>query len=226
MKRLQTMVALALALAVACQAEAAGKKGQKKAKPASRDGWEVLFDGKDLSAWMDRSGGPAPAWVIEDGAVVRKEKVGDLWSKKRYGDFILDLEFKTEGNSGVFIRTDDPKNNVQTGIEIQVINAAKEPSRHSCGAIYDALAPTKDVTKDGQWNHMTVTAKDNKIEVVMNGEKIIDMDLNQWTEPNKNPDGTPNKFKTALKDFKREGHIGLQDHGAVVAYRNIRVKAL
>jgi hypothetical protein len=33
-------------------------------------------------------------------------------------------------------------------------------------------------------------------------------------------------FKTALKDFKREGRIGLQDRGANVQYRNARIRAL
>ncbi len=41
-----------------------------------------------------------------------------------------------------------------------------------------------------------------------------------------NPDGTPNKFKTALKDFKREGHIGFQDHGLPLWLRNIKVRGL
>ena len=52
--------------------------------------------------------------------MVREAAGGDIWTKDRYGDFVLELEFKTAGNSGVFIRTDNPKDNVQTGIEIQV----------------------------------------------------------------------------------------------------------
>ena len=64
------------------------------------------------------------------------------------------------------------------------------------------------------------------LSVELNGEKVTEMDLDQWTEPNKNPDGSKNKFRTALKNFKREGHIGFQDHGAWVAYRNIRIHVL
>jgi hypothetical protein len=189
-------------------------------------GFKPLFNGKDLSGWMNRAGKePGAGWKVENGVLTRKSRAGDIWTKERFGDFILDLEFKTKGNSGVFIRTDNPSNNVQTGIEIQVDNPGK-PGKHSVGAIYDALAPAKNVARKNDWNHLVITARDNKIQVVMNGEPIIDMDLNQWSEAGKNPDGTRNKYRTALKDFKREGHIGFQDHGAEVSYRNVKIKRL
>jgi hypothetical protein len=64
------------------------------------------------------------------------------------------------------------------------------------------------------------------IDVVLNGLKIISMDLNRWKEPHKNPDGTPNKFNTAYKDMPRSGAIGLQYHGHPVWYRNLRILEL
>ena len=193
----------------------------------SGTGWRYLFNGQNLTGFQNESGGkPSPNWVVENAAIARKPDAGMIWTKERFGDFILDLEFKTEGNSGIFFRTDKPSDCVQTGIEMQVYNRVNSPSKYSCGAVYDALAPTKEMTKDGQFNHVTITAIDNKINIVLNGEQIIDMDLNQWTRPNTNPDGKKNKFNAALKDFKREGHIGFQDHGANVWYRNIRIKPL
>ena len=96
-----------------------------------------------------------------------------------------------------------------------------------CGAIYDCLAPSKDMTKPaGEWNRYTITCMDNKIYVVYNGEQIIDMDLNLWSEPHKNPDGTRNKFRNAYIDMPREGHIGFQDHGQPVWFRNLKIKKL
>lgn len=190
-------------------------------------GWQVLFDGSNLSKWRNDAGGKLNAgWVIEDGVLARKPNAGMIWTKERFGNFVLDLEFKTEGNSGIFFRTDNPKDCVQTGLEMQIYKRVDKPGKHGCGAVYDALAPSREMTKDGQWNHITITAKDNKIGIVLNGEQIIDMDLNRWTEPGKNPDDSKNKFRTALKDFKREGHIGFQDHGANVWFRNIRIKQL
>ena len=199
---------------------------EQAARSSQEDGWVSLFNGKDLTGWQCKPG----SWVVEDGTLARKGG-GDIWTQKPYGDFILELEFKVDPqtNSGVFFRTGDINDCVQTGIEMQVLDSfGKEtPDKHDCGAIYDCLAPRKNVVrKPGEWNQMTLTCRGSKINVVMNGEEIIDMDLDQWTEPHKNPDGSGNKFNTAYKDMSRSGRIGFQDHGKPVWYRNIRIKPL
>ncbi|MHC4095748.1 MAG: family 16 glycoside hydrolase [Planctomycetota bacterium] len=209
------------------------------------DGFIQLFNGKDLAGWIT---GPDNAWVVENGVITLKREMDGkehnadyLWAKEEYDDFILDLEFKIpeRANSGIFLRTSDLKNPVYTGIEVQVANSygRKTLSKgSSAGAIYDCLAPTKNtVKKPGEWNRYIITCRDNKIGIILNGEQIIDMDLNKWDKPmdlnkwdkpNQNPGGTPNKFQTALKDFSRTGYIGLQDHGRAVWYRNIKIKPL
>ncbi len=167
------------------------------------------------------------AWTYEDGVLARKGG-GDIYTKEQYGDFILDLEVKVDpkSNSGVFIRTADVKDPVQTGIEIQVFDSfGAEPSKHGCGAIYDCLAPEKNtVKKAGEWNHLTVMAFGPRITVTLNDERIINMNLDEWTEAGKNPDGSNNKFRTAYKDMARTGAIGFQDHGNSVWYRNIKIR--
>ncbi len=195
--------------------------------PAADDcKWTVLFDGTDLSTWDNGTGGaPGAGWVIEDGVVTRKEPAGYIWTKEKYGDFVLELEFKTEGNSGLFFRTGNPRDCVQTGLEMQIYTPIDTPNKHSVGSIYDAVAPNKNAAVEG-WNKVVLTAKGSRIIIEMNGEKIIDADLDQWTEVGKNPDGSPNKYRTAIKDFPREGHVGLQEHGDVVSFRNIRIRPL
>ena len=195
----------------------------KVASELKPTGWRDLL-AKDLSNCVYKPG----SWAIEEGVMTRKGG-GDIWTKEKLGDFILDLEFKVDkgGNSGIFIRTGDIADCVQTGIEVQIYDSTDGTKRGSCGAIYDCLPPSKEMAKKaGEWNHCTITCKANKIYVVLNGEQIIDMDLNLWTEAHKNPDGTPNKFNTAYKDMPRLGHIGFQDHGDPVWYRNIKIKTL
>ena len=196
----------------------------------------TLFNGKDLSGWLT---GPDDSWIVKDNVLtVRRDMDGRehnydyLWTKDTYGDFVLDLEFKvTQGtNSGIFFRTSDLKDPVYTGIEVQVCSSFgrnKRTKQGTAGAIYDCLEPTKNVIKKpGQWNRCTLTCKGSRVKVVLNGEQVIDTNLDLWTTPHKNPDDTKNKFGRALKDFARLGHIGLQDHGRPVWYRNIRVKRL
>jgi hypothetical protein len=64
------------------------------------------------------------------------------------------------------------------------------------------------------------------VKVDLNGVRVVDINLDDWTQAGKNPDGAPNKFSTAYKDMPRRGHIGLQDHAKPVWFRNARIKPL
>jgi hypothetical protein len=196
------------------------------------DGFLALFNGRDLSGWQ-----PAINWTVEDGVITLKNRTDRqehndnyLWTERQYGDFVLDLEFKvTQGtNSGVYLRTSNMKDPVQTGIEIQVASAApgSRLGKGSIGGIYDLVAPKTNALKLDDWNHYTITCQGPRISVVLNGQPVSEASLDDYPEARKSPDGTANKFDKALKDFARTGYVGLQDHGSPVWYRNIRIKPL
>ena len=187
-------------------------------------GWKNLME-PDLSNFSFKEG----SWTMDEGVLTWHGGRSYIWTNDRYGDFILDMEYMVSNgaNSGIFFRTDDLNNYVQTGIEVQIHETTDNSKYGSCGSIYDCM-PAKKMwqKKAGEWNHYTITCLENKIYVVHNGVQIIDMDLIKWTEPHRNPDGTSNKFNTAYKDMPREGHIGFQDHGQPVWFRNIKIKKL
>lgn len=214
-----TMIMVAAVLAVTGDNELSEQE--------KKDGWTLIFDGKSPEGWVNLKSAN-----IEDGCI-NPFKSGNYvtFSREKYGDFVLACDFKLSAkcNSGIFIRTSDPKDPVQTGIEIQVFDSAgkEKPSKHDCGAIYDLVAPSKNPVKPaGEWNHIEITCDKNRIKVALNGEVVSEMDLDQWTEAGKNPDGSANKFKKALKDFAREGQLGFQDHGQPCWYKNIKLKKL
>ncbi len=62
----------------------------------------------------------------------------------------------------------------------------------------------------GQWNRYTITCRGNQLQVVFNGEQVIDLELDQ----------------SAMKDRPAEGFIGFQDEAKRVWYRNVRIKEL
>lgn len=188
-------------------------------------GWKDLFTA-DLSNAADPG-----KWEMKDGVLVAKDHE-TLWTKDSYSDFILDLEFKVEkeSNSGVFLRSSDPKN-VLKALEIQVHGSTDGTPHGMVGALYDACKPSKDAAKPiGEWNHFVITCKGSMLQVILNNEEILNLDLNDWPEAHKNPDGTVNKFGTALKDYARSGPIGFQGlHGKAqspVYYRNLKIKVL
>ncbi len=204
----------------------------------------ILFEGNSLEAFEYSP----KSWEIDkDGSVVcrmqktkdknGKERIrgmGYLWTKEEFSDFELSLEYKLSpgANSGIFYRT-DKDNPIHGGFEIQLMdnegfqkksNKALPPRKLNA-SFYDGVAPKGDYSKPvGQWNRCKLICEGPEVSFRLNGKLAFKINLDEWKEAGKNPDGSENKFKTALKDLPRKGRIGFQNHGQVVWYKNISIK--
>ena len=209
----------------------AGEAARPKAHPDST-GWENLFT-EDLSNAVL----PEGVWSVSDGVLTATEDK-NIWTKKEYGNFILDLEFKNaEGtNSGVIVHCSDLKNWIPNSVEIQIADDtaekwSKSPKTWQCGAAFGHLAPTKSaVKKPGEWNRYTITCVGSMIHVMLNGERVCVMDMTKWTSAKQNPDGSeiPAWLSKPVASLALKGHIGFQGKhaGAPIWFRNIRIKEL
>ncbi len=193
-------------------------------------GWKLLFDGKTLDGW--KATGDAKGWIVENGEIAGLAKGGGvLATEEQFGDFVLsvDVKYLKGANSGIFFRWKDLGDPVQTGFEMQILDSygKQKPDRHDFGAIYDCLAPSKIACKPaGEWNNVMITCRKNRIFVDVNHKRVVNMNLDRWVTPRQNPDGTPNKFRTAYKDMPRKGYIGFQDHGSKVSFRNVKIRPI
>jgi hypothetical protein len=226
---------LAMILGVAGRLSAVASEGSSDGLTAEerKDGWVLLFDGRSLDGWKTSSGRPSRV-PVEDGSINPHGSGGYMMiHEKTWSDFVLALDFKISKrcNSGVFIRTfpltPRPGKDVGfNGIEV-AIDDTTTAGYHDTGAIYDLVKPSKNAMKPpGEWNHMVIACDGPRIAVELNGETVTKMDLDEWTSPNRRPDGSEHKFDVAYKEHPRSGYIGLQDHGSPCWFRNIKIKPL
>jgi hypothetical protein len=194
-------------------------------------GWILLFDGSTLTGWKTSSGLPSKVPVERNS--INPHGCGGymMIHEQTWSDFTLALDFAiSKGcNSGVFVRTfplePRPGKDVGfNGIEI-AIDDTSTAGYHDTGAMYDLVKPRKNAMKPvGQWNHLVITCEQSHITVTLNGEQVTAMDLNEWRNPNRRPDGSQHKFDIAYKDHPRQGYIGLQDHGSPCWFKNIKIR--
>jgi hypothetical protein len=196
-------------------------------------GWILMFDGKTLDGWKTSSGQPSKV-PVERGSINPHGCGGYMLIHERtWSDFELSLDFAiSKGcNSGVFVRTfplrPRPGKDVGfNGIEI-AIDDTTGADYHDTGAIYDLVKPCRNAMKPvGEWNRMVVTCNRAIIKVEVNGELVTRMDLDDWTMPNRRPDGSTHKFDIAYRDHPREGYLGLQDHGSPCWFKNIKIRPI
>ncbi|HEY5919227.1 MAG TPA: DUF1080 domain-containing protein [Chryseolinea sp.] len=202
-------------------------KAYELTKEEKEQGFEVLFNGKDLNNWV----GNKTDYVVEDNTIAiypTKEGHGNLNSEKEYSDFIFRFEFQlTPGaNNGLGIHAPLDGDAAYAGKEIQILdNTAPVYSKLEVwqyhGSVYGILPAKREFLKPvGEWNREEVYVKGDIIKVTLNGTVIAEGDLKKATK-----NGTlDHKDHPGLT--RHSGHIGFLGHGTVVKFRNIRIKDL
>ena len=191
-------------------------------------------EGWIVRAWNDVSKPPGNSaiWRVESGVLHGGEPRGTwLMSEKQYTNFVLDYEFKLgeTGNSGLALRAPMKGDPAFDGMELQMADFRYNPKAKDSeltGGIYRAVAPTKQVYKPTEWNKCQVTLQGQHLKVVLNGETIQDLNLDEQSQEVKRHDGT---LAPPVKDRPRQGHIGFQElsqGGDHVQVRNARIKVL
>ncbi len=193
-------------------------------------GFTPIFDGKTLNGWT-LVGGRGEGYGVKDGVLYcAKGGGGKLITDKEYGDFVLRFEFRmpAEGsNNGLGIRAPREGDAAYQGMELQILDekaalggkwgTLKDSQYH--GSVYDVIAAKKGAQKPaGEWNVQEVTAKGRRITVVLNGQTILDVDLDSVKDPAvlaKHPGLA-----------RTSGHIGFLGHNDFIEFRNIRIKEL
>ena len=140
---------------------------------ASGDLWRPIWTGEkdDFDAAFSSSNRPTDknavrdAWAYDDHAVTNV-KGRDMWTKEAFGNFLVHYEYRSQGNSGFYLRDQ---------WEIQINRATKRPGKHDDGALYSLFAPAQAARNaDAEWNHMDVKVQGVKIWVWQNGKLIHD----------------------------------------------------
>jgi hypothetical protein len=211
-----------------------------------KDGWVLLFNGKDFTGWRQCGGTAMPKnWVIEDNAMKvftsEGKKPGEgsggdvLFGEKKFKNFELSVDWKASkmANSGIFydVREVPGQPIYYASPEVQVLDNVdatdnKVPS-HLAGSLYDMLpADPKTAHPAGEWNTIVISVKDGKVTHTQNGTKVCEYTL--WT-PEWDKMVAGSKFKSFpgfTEGISKEGFVGLQDHGYPVWFRNIKIKEI
>jgi hypothetical protein len=196
-------------------------------------GWILLFDGHRPTGWMSTTGEPISDKHVQEGSLNPHPCNYMLVYQQPWENFKLSLDFKISSkcNSGIFVRTyplqPRPGKDVGfNGIEI-AIDDTTTAGFHDTGAIYDLVKPsTNAMGPAGLCNHIVITSDRNLLTVEVNGKPVTRMDFDEWTKPNRRPDGSAHNFDVAYKTHPRKGYIGLQDHGSDCWFKNIKLLPL
>lgn len=197
---------------------------------AGEFGWKSLFNGRDLTGWVDVNTSPE-TWSVEDGELVCTGlPIGVMRSAKQYENFILEIEWmhlEAGGNSGVFIWSEGtpyPDKKLPKGVEVQMLENEfykihNRDRGYVSGELFGSMGlrvvpdnprGARSMSTEyrcngkGEWNKYVVVAVDGVVKLSING-----------------------KFVNGLRETeRRKGYLCLESEGAPIRFRNIRILEL
>ncbi len=210
-------------------------------------GWELLFDGQSTTGWRNfKKETISDGWKVENGELSRVSKgAGDIITEDQFESFELSLEFKIspEGNSGIMFHVTEEANTPwQTGPELQINDNINGHDPEKAGWLYQLYKPGRknwvanadgtfkqdgilDACRPaGEWNHVYLKQTPKQSVVMVNG-------MNYYNFVKGSADWNNRVAKSKFAQYPlfgkpTKGHICLQDHNDLVAYRNIKIRKL
>ncbi len=195
---------------------------------AGEAGFVSLFNGRDLSGWVNVNCAP-DTFTVRDGMIHSTGlPTGVMRTEKQYENFILELEWRhmqEGGNAGLFVWSDPiPAPGVPfcRAIEIQILDGRNSDTYTSHGDVFAIHGATMTPDRPhpagwmrclpsehrcqpaGQWNHYRVECSDGELKLAVNGKVVSG--------------GSQSK--------PRKGYLCLESEGSEVHFRNIRIKEL
>ena len=187
--------------------------------------WRSLFDGASSKGWIGNTDG----YQFSAGEILcTAGNGGNIYTQDEFDDFILRFEFKLwpGSNNGLGLRAPSSGDAAYAGMEAQILDNSAEkwanlkPYQYH-GSIYGVIPARRGFQKPvGEWNQQEVRCDGRQVRIILNGQVIIDADLDAVSLG-----GTiDGRDHPGLK--RSSGHIGFLGHGDAVAFRKLRIQPL
>ncbi len=202
-----------------------------------KDGWKILFNGKNLDGWKTFQGKEITGWKVVNGILNNSgqgsDHGGDIVTREKFQNFELSVEWKiaAKSNSGIFFHVNEKigKAIYESGSEYQLLDDKGWPDilhdDQYSGANYGMQAPQNAQVKGlDEWNQTRIIVDGTHVQHFLNGVQVVDYQL--W-----DTDWNTRKENGKWKDYPyygmaKKGNIGLQDHGGLAQFRNIKIKVI
>lgn len=195
-----------------------------------------LFNGEDLTGWVDVNTSPE-TWSVQDGILVCKgEPIGVMRTERQYENFVLHVEWmhlEPGGNSGVFVWSEGEVaegKRLPKGVEVQMLelewpylhpdeDGNPRPLAYVHGELFGAngVETTPDNPRGRRSKSIENRCKGrgewNTYDVVC-VDGVIKLSVN-------------GKFVNGIRNSSvKKGYICLESEGAEIHFRNIQIMEL